>query len=122
MKNNCRTCHLHNDADILIVQTDIDSAIDAVLIGDDTDLLVLLCYYTDLKSHNFFFRPEAKRNQQQRIWNIKVVKAQEMCTNILFIHAILGCDIGSQLYGIGKRKLSRNLSPTDTSVNKPKWV
>ena len=72
-----------------------------------TDLLVLLCYYTDLKSHNFFFRLEAKRNQQQRIWNMKVVKAQpgeEMCSNIFFIHAILGCDTGSQLYGIGKKK------------------
>ena len=62
VKSNCRTYHSHNDA-----QTAIESAknSDTVLIGDDTDLLVLLCYYTDLKSHNSFFRPEAKQNQQR---------------------------------------------------------
>ncbi len=94
VKSNCQTCHS---------ETAVESAknMDTVLVGDDTDLLVLLCYYTDLNSHNLFFRPEPKRNQQQRIWNMKVVKeqlGQEMCTNILFVHAFAGCDTTSQLY------------------------
>ena len=106
VKSNCRTCHSDDDADVFIVQTAVESAknMDTVLVGDDTDLLVLLCYYTDLKSHNLYFRPEPKRNQQQRIWNMKVVReqlGQEICTNMLFIH---GCDTTSQLYGIGKKK------------------
>ena len=109
VKSNCRTYHSHNDADVIIVQTAIKSAknIDTVLIGDDTDLLVLLCYYTDLKSHNSFFRPEAKQNQQQCMEHMKVVKeqlGQNMCTNILFIHAMLRCNTTSQHYGVGKKK------------------
>ena len=41
------------------------------------------------------------------MWNIQAVKAQlgpEICSNIyiLFLHAILGCDTTSHLYGIGK--------------------
>ncbi len=96
VKSNCQTRNSDDDADVLIVQTAVESAknMDIVLVGDDTDHLVLLCYYTDLNSHNLFFRPEPKQNQQQRIlWNMKVVKeqlGQEMCTNILLFMPLLG--------------------------------
>ena len=39
------------------------------------------------------------------MWNIQAVKEQlgpEVCTHILFLHAVLGCDTTSRLYGIGK--------------------
>ncbi len=39
------------------------------------------------------------------MWNIKAVKEQlgpEVCTNILFLHAVLGCDTTSRFFGIGK--------------------
>ena len=39
------------------------------------------------------------------MWDIKDVKKQlgpGLCKNILFLHAVLGCDTTSQLYGIGK--------------------
>ena len=32
-----------------------------VLVGDDTDLLVLLCYHANLDSCDIFFRPEPKK-------------------------------------------------------------
>ena len=79
---------------------------DTVLVGDDTDLLVLLCYYATLDSYCLFFRPEPKKNTKNpRIWNIQAVKQQlgsDACNHILFLHAILGCDTTSRIHGIGK--------------------
>ena len=107
-KNNCRTHHASGDADFLIVQKAVQSATtnNTVLVGDDTDLIVLLCYHASLESHNLFFCPEPKKNTKKvRVWNIKVTKeklGQDICQSILFMHAFLGCDTTSSLYGIGK--------------------
>ena len=45
-ENNCPTYHAEGDADVLIVKTAVESARErnTVLAGDDTDLLVLLCF------------------------------------------------------------------------------
>ena len=79
---------------------------DTALVGEDTDLLILLCYHANLDFHNIFFQPEPKKNTKKpRVWSIKAVKEQlgpEICSNILFLHAVLGCDTTSHLYGIGK--------------------
>ncbi|KAJ8377274.1 hypothetical protein AAFF_G00261830 [Aldrovandia affinis] len=107
-KKNCQTYHAPGDADLLIVQKAVESATttNTVLIDDDTDLLILLIYHANLKSHNLFFTPEPKKSTKKpRVWNIKAVKQQlgpSVCTHILFIHAIAGCDTTSRLYGIGK--------------------
>ena len=81
---------------------------DTVLVGDDTDILVLLCYHACLESHNILFKPELKKaTMKPRVWNITAVKETlgfEICNNILFLHAILGCDTTSLLYDIGKGK------------------
>ena len=77
-----------------------------VLVGDDTDILVLICYHASLESHDLFFCPEPKKNTKQPCtWNIKAVKQRlgpDMCQHILFLHAVLGCDTTSRLHGIGK--------------------
>ena len=45
-KRSCRSCYASTDADLFIVQKGIESAAntDTILVGDDTDLFVLLCY------------------------------------------------------------------------------
>ena len=50
------------DADVMIVQKVAESATvtDTALVGDDTDLLVLLCYHACLNSHVIFFKSEQK--------------------------------------------------------------
>ena len=77
-----------------------------VLIGDDTELLVLLCYHTNITANELFFKPEPKqRSNTRRIWNIKKTKSvlgPDVCNNILFVHAVLGCDTTSRVHGIGK--------------------
>jgi len=61
---NCETYHASGDADLLIVQKAVQSAVstNTVLVGEDTDLIVLLCYHASIESHNLFFCPEPKRN------------------------------------------------------------
>ena len=77
-----------------------------MLVGEDTDLIVLLCYHANLDFHDIFFCSEPKKNLEKfHVWNIRATKeklGQDICSNILFIHAILGCDTTSCLYGIGK--------------------
>ena len=52
----CTTIHAEGDADAMIVDAAIESAksINTVLVGDDTDLLVLLCHHADINSNDIF--------------------------------------------------------------------
>ena len=101
----CVTVHARHDAD---VRKAVESArsIITILVGDDTDLLVLLIFHVELNANNIYFAPEPKTNSKKsRIWNIKLLKVtlgSTMCDNILFIHAILGCDTTSRMFGLGK--------------------
>ena len=62
------------DADLLIVKTAVEATrkSDTVLVGDDTDLLVLLCfYYKMLAPHNLYSMPEPKKGSllpRQKSW------------------------------------------------------
>ena len=53
----CQVSHATGNADMLIVQTAVESAsrCNTVLVGDDTDLLILLCFHTPIDcSHEIF--------------------------------------------------------------------
>ena len=93
--------HSPSDTDVMIVQKMVESATvtDTVLVGDDTDLLVLVCYYAYLGSHTIFFKP--KITKKPRVWNISAVKQKlcpEICSNLLFLHAILFTTVKSALF------------------------
>ena len=124
--SKCKVHHASGDADLLIVQKAVASAamVNTVLVGDDTDLLILLCYHASLDSHSILFRPEPKKTTKNpRLWDIKAVKKQlgpEVCSHILFLHAVLGCDTTSRLYGIGKGTSLKSSSQVYTSAHKPK--
>ena len=106
----CQVSHARGDADMLIVKTAIQSASTSstVLVGDDTDLLILLCFHAPLDtSHELYLKPEVKTGTHKlpRCWNIKQTKrvlGVRVCENILFGHALLGCDTTSRVFGIGK--------------------
>ena len=103
----CDVFHATSDADVLIVQKAIESADnqDTTLVGDDTDLLVLLLYHTKLTSYNLFFAPEPRKNAKKRVWDIMKAKnnlGPFTCKHILFLHALLSCNTTSRLFGIGK--------------------
>ena len=66
-KTNCETYHASGDADLLIVKKAVQCATinNTVLIGDDTDLLVLLCYHASMDSHDLFLLSESRRNTKK---------------------------------------------------------
>ena len=101
----CEVHHAPGDAGLLIA-VELATRVNTVLIGDDTDLLILLCYHANLDSHSIFFRPEPKKGTKNpRVWDITAIKKQlghEICTHILFLHAVLGCDTTSRLHSIGE--------------------
>ena len=105
----CTVLHATGDADVLTAQTAIASSYqyDTILVGDDTDLLILLCSQGKNTAFQLYFRPEAKLHSKKpsRCWDIKLLQqslGKDVCDNILFIHGPLGCDTTSRLFGIGK--------------------
>lgn len=97
-----------SDAVVMIPNTAVAKAraMNTVLIGDDTDLLVLLMYHGELDAQDLFFSPKLRqRDKSRKIWDIKKTKAalgRDICLRILFVHAFLGCDTTSRVHGIGK--------------------
>jgi len=109
-RRHCHTFHGPGDADLLIVQKAVESATttNTLLIGDDTDLLILLIYHTNLESHDLFFKLLNLSQRKALIIHVSGTSSSSsnswvpVCQHILFIHAILGCDTTSSMYGIGK--------------------
>ena len=104
----CLTEYAEDDVDVLIAKTAMQSAAtkNTVLVADNTDLVILLCYNADPDGFDLFMQCSTRGTMKKnRIWDIKVTQSElgaDICNNILFIHAILGCDTTSRLYGLGK--------------------
>ena len=66
--SECNIIPAPGDADLMIVQMAVQSAksITTVLVGDDTDLLVLLCRHADSSAHDLFFIPQPKQRSTKR--------------------------------------------------------
>ena len=85
----CETRHAKGDADVLIVETTIQSAMscETTLVGDDTDLLVLLRFHVKEDSCEVFFKPWIRSGikKSPRCWNIKYVQrrlGRAVCNNL----------------------------------------
>ena len=107
------------DADVLMVQATTASAQskDTILVGDDTDFLVLLLHHADIDSNDIFISPEntkaSKASKTKKVWCLKQCKAllgSKLCEHLLFMHAILGCDTTSHLFGLGKGFMVKKVS------------
>ena len=62
----CIVDHAKDDADVLIVPTTVASVLrnETVLIGDDTDLLVLLLPHAEMDALEVFLKSEPKKSSQ----------------------------------------------------------
>ena len=71
-------------------------------------MLVLLLHHAEMDAREVFLKSEPKKSaQQNKIWCIRQYKrllGPDVCDHHtqLFIHAILGCDVISRLFGLGK--------------------
>ena len=89
----------------------------SILVGDDTGLLILLCYYADIYSKGLYLKPEPRqKTKTPRIWDIKKLTnllGEQICACILFVHALLGCDTTSRVHGIGKPAALKKILTSD---------
>lgn len=92
-----------------------------VVIGDDTDLLVLLIYHANANNQSIYLKSEGKKGQLGKIWDIKDIHGKlgmVICHRLLFAHAKLGCDTTSRLFGLGKGLAIKTLASNDEDFNK----
>ena len=83
--------------------SNLRARLNTVVVGEDTDLLILLLHHANMDSKELY--QSRSKTQKVRLWNIKASKEKLgscICSKLLFIHAITGCDTTSRLYGIGK--------------------
>ena len=95
------------DADVLKAQTAMQVSTPTGVIGEDTDLLILLIYH--IKSEQaIFYKSEIKG---RKIWDISLIKTRmgNLSKFILVAQAILGFDIVSRVYGFGKGQALKKL-------------
>ena len=85
------TRHSKGNADVMIVVTTITKARDpmTVLIGEDTDLLVLLLYHAEMDAKEMFFRPEPRQRDMtmRKLWAIK--KTNTLCQKQIIVFSQL---------------------------------
>lgn len=116
----CITKHAIGDADVLIVQEGIISAENCAtaIVGEDTDLLILLLHHVNMECCDIFLCPEPKKSSTRvTVYNIKSLRQKlgsDVCSNILFAHALLGCDTTSKLFSIGKSETIKLLKKSET--------
>uniref|UniRef100_A0A0L8I795 Uncharacterized protein n=1 Tax=Octopus bimaculoides TaxID=37653 RepID=A0A0L8I795_OCTBM len=86
-KEGCEVIRARRDADTLIVQTAVRISENrvTVLVGDDTDRLVLLMHLTKDK-HDIHFRPEPKKGAEVKCMGVNSIKHKlgaQVCRYIL---------------------------------------
>ena len=112
--------HSDADADLLIVTTAVESANESEthLIGQDTDLLVLLCYYVRQDAHRLIFRSDSRHSTvKPKVWDIQKTKTllgEETCKLLPLSHALTGCDTTSRIFGISKPAVLKVLLKDNT--------
>ena len=77
------------------------------MIGEDTDLLILLLYHKSTKSMPVYLTEEEKSNlkSKPKIWDIQYAKEKlgdDLCNSLLAVHVLLGCGTISRIHSVGK--------------------
>lgn len=107
LKSNIKVRLTESDADSIIVSTALEEAKKgktAVVVGQDTDLLVLLISFALLTDKMMFLRPASGSKKQETLFNISRQQTVlgEIGEVILFIYAVTGCDTTSAIFKKGK--------------------
>lgn len=114
---------LSENIDVIIAEDDADRDIisislekhlrgGACVVGQDTDLLVMLIALTPEKPNNMFFMKPPTRSNPSVVYDINKLAKKYAKTRkcLLFIHAISGCDTTSAIYRKGKVQALQILS------------
>jgi 5'-3' exonuclease len=92
------------------------------VVGEDTDVLVLLLFHSPLTSH-IIYRSDKSAKYPQRCWDIQKtqdVLGQSVLSVLPVMYALTGCDTTSRIFGIGKsaaiKKASNNTNIHDNCL------
>lgn len=104
---NSSSSGIHALQDDLIAQTAIDVSKEnhVIVISADTDVLVLLVHGADSTKEKIFLTSDSSTSSSSKIWDVyQIIESlgSELCQNILSVHAFLGCDTISRIFGFGK--------------------
>ena len=91
-KRRCHVIQSPGDADVDIVKATVEQSrhFTTTLVGEDTDLLILLLHFTRTDNETIYFRSDAnKHSREDNIYNINLLKEtlDDVCTELLFIRA-----------------------------------
>ena len=82
-----------------------------------TNVLVLLLYYAQGDVMNLYFRSDKPKAdgtiEVYHINRIQEVLGHEMCSQLMFIHAMTGSDTKSRVFGVGKKTAFQKLAKGD---------
>jgi hypothetical protein len=115
-ERDCHVVQAEGDADLDIVKAAIamSTTKSTTLIGEDTDLLILLLYHGQIDSKELYFRSDKGK---PNVYNIRVLKkllGDDVCTDLLFVHAFTGCDTTSRIFGVGKKSVFQKVIKGDS--------
>uniref|UniRef100_A0A8C4Q7P4 HTH OST-type domain-containing protein n=1 Tax=Eptatretus burgeri TaxID=7764 RepID=A0A8C4Q7P4_EPTBU len=118
-KKGCTVINASGDADVDIVKAAIKSSQhqSTTLIGEDTDLLILLLYYCETNNRGLYFRSD--KSTVPTVYDVsemKQVLGSAMCSQLLFIHAFTGCDTTSCIFRVGKKSAFQKLANGESTI------
>ncbi|KAG1684201.1 hypothetical protein GQR58_009491 [Nymphon striatum] len=105
-KNATKVIQAEGDADVEIAKAAVANAASrsTTLIGEDTDLLLLLLFYmVETNCIELYFRSDKAKSNVYYIKVLQQILGNAACRDILFLHALTGCDATSRVFGIGKK-------------------
>lgn len=109
-----------DDADVDIIQKAISvskshNQSSVIVIGQDTDLLILLVGLPESGKSSLFFQKQSHTNSAATLYDINKIREEigEIKNALLFIHAATGCDTTSALFGKGKLQSFRILQKSE---------
>ena len=93
-----------------------------IVIGEDTDTHILLCYHANYARYNIFYTSDVKSGTtRKKTWDINQTKESlgfRYCKLLPVLHAFCGCDTTSHIYGVGSGVLL-NRAILDELFRKP---
>lgn len=108
----CMVFQAQCDAEVDITKAAVNAVQkhSTILIGKDTDLLILLRYYAEANRNRLYFRLDNQSRDFPKVYymdNLKSILDSELCAQLLFLHAFTGGDSISHIYDVVKKLVFR---------------
>ena len=116
-QRGCSVINSPGDADVDIAEAAVEASRyhSTTLIGEDTDLLVLLLYYAQPDNKDLYFRSDkSTATAGYNINSLMSALGNNLRSQLLFIHAFTGCDSTSRIFGVGKKSVFQRLVKGDS--------